>query len=106
MKGMEKREKILSEAEKLFSQKGYYGLSLSELFKRCDIPKGSFYYYFPEGKIQLIQETLRYSYEKMAGRIAMRFQAEDRRWPRLSTWPTGWPRACWAGGTSPRFCCR
>ncbi len=77
MKGMEKREKILSEAEKLFSQKGYYGLSLSELFKRCDIPKGSFYYYFPEGKIQLIQETLRYSYEKMAGHIAMRFQAEE-----------------------------
>ena len=62
---MEKRERILEEAEKLFSQKGYYGLSLSELLARCDIPKGSFYYYFPQGKIQLIQETLRYSYNKM-----------------------------------------
>ena len=40
---MEKRERILEEAEKLFSQKGYYGLSLSELLARCDIPKGSFY---------------------------------------------------------------
>lgn len=70
---MEKRERILAEAEKLFSQKGYYGLSLSELLKQCDIPKGSFYYYFPEGKIQLIQETLRYSYEKMARGIRMNF---------------------------------
>ena len=41
---MEKRERILEEAEKLFSQKGYYGLSLSELLARCDIPKGSFIY--------------------------------------------------------------
>ena len=66
---MEKRERILEEAEKLFSQKGYYGLSLSELLARCDIPKGSFYYYFPQGKIQLIQETLRYSYNKMINGI-------------------------------------
>lgn len=66
---MEKRERILEEAEKLFSQKGYYGLSLSELLARCDIPKGSFYYYFPQGKIQLIQETARYSYNKMINGI-------------------------------------
>ena len=68
-RSVEKRERILEEAEKLFSQKGYYGLSLSELLARCDIPKGSFYYYFPQGKIQLIQETLRYSYNKMINGI-------------------------------------
>ncbi|MBR5231339.1 MAG: TetR/AcrR family transcriptional regulator [Clostridia bacterium] len=62
---MDKRELILSEAEKLFAEKGYYGLGLSELLKRCGIPKGSFYYYFPEGKIQLIQEVLEYSYRRM-----------------------------------------
>lgn len=66
---MEKRERILAEAEKLFSHKGFYGLSLSELLARCDIPKGSFYYYFPQGKTQLIQETLRYSYNKMVSGI-------------------------------------
>ena len=68
-RSVDKRERILEEAEKLFSQKGYYGLSLSELLARCDIPKGSFYYYFPQGKIQLIQETLRYSYNKMVNGI-------------------------------------
>ena len=44
---MNKRELILTEAFKLFFEKGYYGLGLNELLTRCDIPKGSFYYYFP-----------------------------------------------------------
>ena len=65
MKNMDKKEMILKEAEKLFAEKGYYGLGLSELLKRCDIPKGSFYYYFPDGKIQLIQEALEHSYRQM-----------------------------------------
>lgn len=65
MINMDKKEMILAEAEKLFAEKGYYGLGLSELLGRCDIPKGSFYYYFPKGKIQLIQETLSYSYRRM-----------------------------------------
>ena len=65
MKNMDKKELILREASALFAEKGYYGLGLSELLGRCGIPKGSFYYYFPDGKIQLIQEVLEYSYEKM-----------------------------------------
>ena len=65
MKNMDKKELILQEASTLFAEKGYYGLGLSELLKRCDIPKGSFYYYFPGGKIQLIQEVLEYSYQRM-----------------------------------------
>ena len=70
IKHMDKKELILSEAEKLFAEKGYYGLGLSELLNRCGIPKGSFYYYFPDGKIQLIQEVLEYSYQRMRTRIA------------------------------------
>lgn len=66
---MDKKELILSQAAQLFAEKGYYGLGLSELLKRCDIPKGSFYYYFPNGKIQLIQEVLEYSYRKMRSGI-------------------------------------
>ena len=65
MKYMDKKELILQEASALFAEKGYYGLGLTELLNRCKIPKGSFYYYFPDGKIQLIQEVLEYSYRKM-----------------------------------------
>ena len=67
---------ILLEAEKLFCEKGYYGLGLSELLKRCSIPKGSFYYYFPDGKLQLIQEALRHSYEGMKYGINHRIMIE------------------------------
>ncbi len=74
---MEKRERILLEAEKLFARKGYYGLSLGDLLKQCQIPKGSFYYYFPNGKVQLIQETLRYSYQRMAKAIEERILTAD-----------------------------
>lgn len=76
MKQMDKKEMILLEAENLFAEKGYYGLGLSELLKRCDIPKGSFYYYFPGGKIQLIQEALEHSYRKMADGIVERILVE------------------------------
>lgn len=69
MTNMDKKELILSEAERLFAEKGYYGLGLSELLARCGIPKGSFYYYFPDGKLQLIQEVLEYSYHRMRSRI-------------------------------------
>ena len=69
MQKMDKKELILSQAEKLFAEKGYYGLGLSELLKSCSIPKGSFYYYFPGGKIQLIQEVLEYSYARVRAAI-------------------------------------
>ena len=77
MKYMDKKELILKEAEKLFAEKGYYGLGLSELLKRCGIPKGSFYYYFPNGKIQLIQEVLKYSYGRMANSIRTNILIKD-----------------------------
>ncbi len=69
---MDKKELILREAEILFAEKGYYGLGLSELLERCGIPKGSFYYYFPDGKIQLIQEVLKTSYRTMRDGIDRR----------------------------------
>ncbi len=49
----EKRELILKNASMLFSQKGYFGVGINEIVSACDIPKGSFYHYFPGGKISL-----------------------------------------------------
>lgn len=66
---IDKKIKIIKEAEILFAKKGFYGMGLQELLSVCDIPKGSFYYYFPKGKNELIQETLRYSYDRMSNSI-------------------------------------
>ena len=64
-KALDKKTLILAEAERIFAEKGYYGLGLSELLKSCDVPKGSFYYYFPGGQKQLLQEALEFSYRRM-----------------------------------------
>ena len=40
---LDKKTLILAEAERIFAEKGYYGLGLAELLKSCDVPKGSFY---------------------------------------------------------------
>ena len=77
----DKKTLILAEAERIFAEKGYYGLGLSELLKSCDVPKGSFYYYFPGGKKQLLQEALEFSAASMG--IS---SWKKRRWLLLNIW--------------------
>lgn len=61
----EKRALILSNASRLFSQKGYFGVGINEILAACEIPKGSFYHYFPQGKNQLAVEVMIDAYERM-----------------------------------------
>ena len=76
-KNMSKRELIMDEAFKLFFEKGYYGLGLQELLKRCGVPKGSFYYYFPDGKNQLLCEVVERTYQYMEDFIKNRLLVKD-----------------------------
>ena len=64
-KTSEKRLRILKSAANLIAQNGYYGVGLKEILDTCGIPKGSFYYFFPNGKNQLGVEVLNYAYERM-----------------------------------------
>lgn len=52
------REKILQAATRLFHLKGYHATGISQILKESDAPKGSLYYYFPEGKEQLAIEAV------------------------------------------------
>ncbi len=65
MHNNEKRALILSNASRLFSQKGYFGVGINEILAACEIPKGSFYHYFPQGKNQLAVEVMIDAYERM-----------------------------------------
>ncbi len=76
-KGTDKKTLILAQAERIFAEKGYYGLGLAELLQSCEIPKGSFYYYFPGGKKQLLEETLEFSYRRMARGISGHILVEE-----------------------------
>lgn len=58
------KEKILSAAAKLFRKKGYHATSLSQITKESSAPRGSIYYYFPDGKQQLAKEAIQKTGEK------------------------------------------
>ncbi|WP_196592195.1 TetR/AcrR family transcriptional regulator [Pectinatus frisingensis] len=47
------REKIVGTASDLFQSQGFYATGLNEIIKKSGSPKGSLYYYFPEGKEEL-----------------------------------------------------
>lgn len=74
---MNKKDEIIQQASILFSERGYYGVGLNELLTMCNVPKGSFYHYFPEGKKQLMSEVLDYTYHSMMDGIVKRFEDRD-----------------------------
>ncbi len=49
---------FIDTAASLFANKGYHATGISEILKISKAPKGSLYYYFPEGKEQLADESL------------------------------------------------
>lgn len=52
------KQALLQATIDLISEKGFYGTGLSEVLSKSNAPKGSLYYYFPQGKNQLIIEAL------------------------------------------------
>ena len=52
------KERILSVAAMLFQSKGYNATGLNEILKVSGTPKGSLYYYFPNGKEELALEAI------------------------------------------------
>lgn len=55
------RLNIVRAAAKLFRKNGYSKTGLNEILAESKAPKGSLYYYFPQGKEQLGEEALRFS---------------------------------------------
>lgn len=58
MKQTNSKDKILNAASMLFRKQGYHGTSLSQITKMSNAPRGSVYYYFPNGKEQLAKEAI------------------------------------------------
>lgn len=49
-KGIETKRRILTTAEKVFGEKGYYETSVAEITLRTGVAQGTFYNYFPTKK--------------------------------------------------------
>jgi TetR/AcrR family transcriptional repressor of lmrAB and yxaGH operons len=63
------REHILQTTCDLLEKQGYHGTGLNEIVKESGAPKGSLYYYFPEGKEQITSEAVLLSGKTTAQRI-------------------------------------
>lgn len=63
------KEKILRAASKLFQVKGYNATGLNEILKESGAPKGSLYYYFPNGKEELALAAIKLSSESINNRL-------------------------------------
>ena len=47
------KDVLIETASRLFMVRGYCGVGLNDIIEESGVPKGSLYYYFPEGKEQL-----------------------------------------------------
>ena len=63
------KEQILEAAARLFEKHGFHATGLNEIIRDSGAPKGSLYYYFPDGKDQIGAETALWSAAQMTERI-------------------------------------
>ena len=71
------REQILQTTCDLLEKQGYHATGLNEIVKESGAPKGSLYYYFPEGKEQLTAEAVLQSGRVVSDRIRAGLQASS-----------------------------
>lgn len=63
------KTQIIETTSALLERQGYNATGLNQIVAESGAPKGSLYYYFPDGKEQIGAETLLWSGEHMAERI-------------------------------------
>lgn len=61
------RDRILESAILLMKQSGLSGAGINQILAHSGAPKGSMYYHFPGGKIQIASEALRLYGQRVAG---------------------------------------
>jgi TetR/AcrR family transcriptional repressor of lmrAB and yxaGH operons len=71
------REQILQTTYVLLEKQGYHGTGLNEIVKESGAPKGSLYYYFPDGKEQITSEAVLESSRATAERIRVNLQGSE-----------------------------
>lgn len=70
------REQIVDTTCNLLEAQGYHATGLNQIVQDSGAPKGSLYYYFPDGKEELAAEAIQRSSERIAERIRINLAAE------------------------------
>lgn len=71
------RQQILDKTSELLERQGYHGTGLNQIIKESGAPRGSLYYYFPEGKEELAAEAVLQKGERMSQHIKTSLAAYD-----------------------------
>ncbi len=63
------RDQIVETTCELIERQGYHATSLNEIIRKSGAPKGSLYYYFPDGKEEITEEAIRWAGQMLAERV-------------------------------------
>jgi TetR/AcrR family transcriptional repressor of lmrAB and yxaGH operons len=69
------REQILQKACNLLEHQGFHATGLNEIVRESGAPKGSIYYYFPDGKEEIVAEAVRLAGQQMVEQIRLHLEA-------------------------------
>lgn len=72
-----KRDEIIETACNLLELQGYHATGLNQIVQESGAPKGSLYYYFPEGKEELAAEAIERSGRGIAANIGRALDGDD-----------------------------
>ncbi len=72
-----KRDKIIETTSELMERQGYHGTGLNQIIQESGSPKGSLYYYFPDGKDQITEEALRQTGRQVLANIESTLAKHD-----------------------------
>lgn len=64
-KSQQTRKKLLLAMSRQLRSRGYYATGLRQIVAESGIPKGSLYYHFPQGKLELTTSAVRFSSEQL-----------------------------------------
>lgn len=71
------RDRILMTASRLFQRQGYHATGLNQIIAESDAPKGSLYYYFPNGKEELAVAAIKLTRDTIGDKIKRFLQKAD-----------------------------
>ncbi|MDX3106943.1 TetR/AcrR family transcriptional regulator [Nonomuraea angiospora] len=77
------RQALLRESRRLFADRGYGAVSLSEIVAEAGVTKGALYHLF-ESKAELFRAVLEQVQQEVAGTVARTADAHDDLWTRLT----------------------
>jgi TetR/AcrR family transcriptional repressor of lmrAB and yxaGH operons len=71
------RQQIIEKTSELLERQGYHATGLNQIVAESETPRGSLYYYFPEGKEELAAEAIEYKAQYMSRHLGQQLAAYD-----------------------------